>query len=310
MDGFSGAERITWPHRRVAQIGSGLRSWRPHSAHATVAVPYSRVRPWSRDLEELRVTPASSSSEHDAGHHPVILDGSHGEGGGQILRTALTLSLLTGRPFRIVKIRANRDKPGLRPQHQKAVEAAANLGAAKVTGCHVGSREIRFTPGTYTSHDISIDIGTAGSTGLIAQTLHLPLAMRAQKPARLSLTGGTFNPKAPAFPFLDGTWRAYLAGFGMPVALSMPAAGFYPRGGGRLEALVEPATPRIRSDNPRRFATCAGCGRHGQPPRRHRSTDARPGRQTARSPGNHRGNRDGALAQHGSGGRALSHRRT
>ena len=141
----------------------------------------------------------------------VVLDGSRGEGGGQILRTALTLSLLTGRPFRMVKIRANRDKPGLRPQHQKAVEAAAALGDAKVTGGGVGCARADVFARAYASRDLSIDIGTAGSTGLVLQTLHLPLALRAENPARLVLTGGTFNPKAPAFPFLEShgepIWR-------------------------------------------------------------------------------------------------------
>jgi RNA 3'-terminal phosphate cyclase (ATP) len=183
----------------------------------------------------------SSSSSGDLDR--VVLDGSRGEGGGQILRSALTLSLLTGRPFRMVKIRANRDKPGLRPQHQKALEAASKLGYAKVTGGGVGSRELTFVPAKYAPHDLEIDIGTAGSTGLVLQTLHLPMALRAEGPTRLILTGGTFNPKAPAFPFLDQTWCAHLARFGMPLTLTMSSAGFFPRGGGQLEALIEPAVP-------------------------------------------------------------------
>jgi RNA 3'-terminal phosphate cyclase (ATP) len=174
----------------------------------------------------------------------VDLDGSHGEGGGQILRTALSLSLLTGRPFRITSIRANRDKPGLRPQHLKAVAAAALLGQAEVTGAMAGSRVLVFRPGAYSPGDLTIDIGTAGSSSLVLQTLHLPLAMRAESAVRVTLTGGTFNPKAPAHSFLEHTWRAYLATFGLPIALAMPAAGFYPRGGGRLEAWIEPAMPR------------------------------------------------------------------
>lgn len=174
----------------------------------------------------------------------VTLDGSYGEGGGQILRTALSLSLLTGRPFRMIKIRANREKPGLRPQHVKAVEAAAMLGQAEVRGAEVGSRELVFYPGAYTPRDLTIDIGTAGSTGLVLQTLHLPLAMRAESAARVVLTGGTFNPKAPPFTFLEQTWRGYLAALGMTVALTMPAAGFYPRGGGQLDAWIEPAVPQ------------------------------------------------------------------
>jgi RNA 3'-terminal phosphate cyclase (ATP) len=174
----------------------------------------------------------------------VTLDGSRGEGGGQILRTALTLSLITGRPFRLVKVRQNRDKPGLRPQHLAAVEAAAALGAAEVAGASVGSRDVTFRPGAYEPRDLSIDIGTAGSTAMVLQTLHLPLALRARGPVRLTLIGGTFNTKAPSFPFLDATWRPLLALMGMPIALAMPSAGYYPRGGGRLEAWIEPAKPR------------------------------------------------------------------
>ena len=173
----------------------------------------------------------------------VELDGSHGEGGGQILRTALSLSLLTGSPFRMKKIRANRSNPGLRPQHLRAVEAAALLAQAEVTGAAVGSRELKFVPGDYVPRNLAIDIGTAGSTGLVLQTLHLPLALRAKDAVSLVLTGGTFNPMAPAFSFLETTWRGYLAAFGMPLELAMPAAGFYPRGGGKLEAKVSPAVP-------------------------------------------------------------------
>jgi RNA 3'-terminal phosphate cyclase (ATP) len=183
---------------------------------------------------------SSSAKESDR----VSLDGSLGEGGGQILRTALTLSLLTGRPFHMFKIRANRSSPGLRPQHQKALEAATAVGQAQVKGGGIGARELTFSPGDYTPRDLSIDIGTAGSTGLVLQTLHLALALRSKTETNLVLTGGTFNPKAPAFPFLNATWRAHLASFGMPITLSMSAAGFYPRGGGRLEARIEPASPR------------------------------------------------------------------
>lgn len=176
--------------------------------------------------------------------NPVSLDGSQGEGGGQILRTALTLSLLTGRPFRMVRVRENRATPGLRPQHVKAVEAASLLGDALVRGNEVGSRELEFQPRRLLPRDLELDIGTAGSTGLILQTLQLPLSMRSRTAVRLSLVGGTFNPHAPPYPFLERTWKAYLAAFGLPIALTMPKAGFYPRGGGRLEAWIEPACPR------------------------------------------------------------------
>jgi RNA 3'-terminal phosphate cyclase (ATP) len=144
----------------------------------------------------------------------------------------------------MVKIRANRLNPGLRPQHQKAALAAAELGMAKLDGASVGAQELSFSPSTYEPRDLSIDIGTAGSTGLVLQTLHLPLALPAHSQSRLVLSGGTFNPKAPVFPFLEITWRAYMAAFGMALELSMPLAGFYPRGGGRLDARIEPADPK------------------------------------------------------------------
>ena len=172
----------------------------------------------------------------------ITLDGSRGEGGGQILRTALTLSLLTGRPFRLVKVRANRDKPGLRPQHLSAVEAAAELGGAELQGGSVGSRDLTFRPGSYEPRDLSISIGTAGSTALVLQTLHLPIALRASSPVRVTISGGTFNTKAPSFPFLETTWRAHLGRLGAPIAVTMPFAGFYPKGGGELDAWIEPAS--------------------------------------------------------------------
>jgi RNA 3'-terminal phosphate cyclase (ATP) len=242
MDGFSTHDRVKWPDLRVAEIGLKPRRWLPHSAHGKVPAPHRRDRPWEAGPKQFKVI-SSMLSSPDGERDRVVLDGSRGEGGGQILRTALTLSLLTGRPFRMVKIRANRDKPGLRPQHQKAVDAAAALGQARVIGGGVGARELTFLPGECSPRDLSIDIGTAGSTGLVLQTLHLAMAMRSAKPTKLVLTGGTFNPKAPAFPFLDATWRAYLKALGMPLTLAMTVAGFYPRGGGHLEVSIEPATP-------------------------------------------------------------------
>ncbi len=174
----------------------------------------------------------------------LTLDGSQGEGGGQILRSALTLSILTGKPFRITRIRANRDKPGLRPQHLTAVEAAALVCGAEVQGGIIGSTDLTFRPGPVIARDLAIDIGTAGATALVLQTIALPLALRAESGIRVTLTGGTFNTCAPSFPFLDETWRRTMASLGMPIVLSMPEPGYYPRGGGRLEAWIEPATLR------------------------------------------------------------------
>jgi RNA 3'-terminal phosphate cyclase (ATP) len=212
----------------------GPRRWVSHPGHDE-AGPHLAAR---RAGGRARETTAVASSRW------VTLDGARGEGGGQILRTALTLSLLTGRPFRIAQIRANRDKPGLRPQHLKAVEAAAALGGAAVTGAAVGSRALSFRPAPYEPRDLRLDIGTAGSTALVLHTLYLPLALKADRPVRLTLSGGTFNEKAPSYPFLESTWRGYLTALGLPIALAMPSAGFYPKGGGRLDAWIEPATPR------------------------------------------------------------------
>lgn len=230
-------------------VPPGGKRWVPHAGHTGAAVPtqgpHGRAGP----------APGGEPGE-PAGRSRVVstrpsptprlltLDGSLGEGGGQVLRTALTLSLLTGRPFRLVKVRANRDKPGLRPQHLSAVLAAAALGDADVSGAEVGSRDLTFRPRAYAPRDLSFDIGTAGSTALVLQTLHLPMALKADQPVRLTLTGGTFNTRAPSFPFLETTWRAHLAAVGAPIALTMPVAGFYPRGGGRLDAWVEPARLR------------------------------------------------------------------
>jgi RNA 3'-terminal phosphate cyclase (ATP) len=230
-------------YRTDAGQGELVRKrWVSHEAHQAIPPPVRLS--WNASIEKSQPGGASSVS---ATPHPsdkvVVLDGSRGEGGGQILRTALSLSLITGRAFRMVKIRANREKPGLRPQHLRAVESAAMLGQAEVSGGTSGSRELLFRPGPYSPNDLTIDIGTAGSTGLVLQTLHLPLAMRIESAVRVVLSGGTFNPKAPPFPFLENTWRAYLAAFGMPIALAMPAAGFYPRGGGQLDAWIEPAMP-------------------------------------------------------------------
>ncbi len=213
------------------------RRWVSHAGHGAVlaAGPHAaRPSAWrSREDLDVSTTPRL-----------ITLDGSEGEGGGQILRTALTLSLWTGRPFRLVKVARNRDKPGLRPQHLAALQAAATLGNAEVSGAEIGARDITFRPGEYQTHDLDLDIGTAGATALVLQTLHLPLALRAEGPIRVALSGGTFNTHAPSFPFLDATWRTHMKALGAPLTLAMPAAGFYPKGGGRLEAWIEPAALR------------------------------------------------------------------
>src|SRR5262245_25297158 len=168
------------------------------------------------------------------------LDGSMGEGGGQILRTALALSLLTGKSFHLANVRAGRPKPGLRPQHLMSVRAAAAVGGAKLTGASVDSTDLVFEPGPVKPGRYRFDIGTAGATGLVLQTVYLPLMIGAAGPSELTLTGGTHNTAAPCFHYLDATWRAYLEPLGLRLRLKMGRPGFYPRGGGQIEAVLQP----------------------------------------------------------------------
>jgi RNA 3'-terminal phosphate cyclase (ATP) len=168
------------------------------------------------------------------------IDGSRGEGGGQVLRTSLALSIVTGAPFRMTNVRANRESPGLKRQHLAALKAAARVGAAEVEGAAVGSREVVFRPGAIVAGRHEIDIGTAGSATLVFQTL-LPALLRASEPSTLVITGGTHNPLAPTFDFLDRAFVPLVRRMGPRVTLTLERAGFYPRGGGRIRAAIEPA---------------------------------------------------------------------
>lgn len=170
----------------------------------------------------------------------IDIDGSFGEGGGQILRSSLALSLLTGQPFKLRKIRANRQpKQGLRPQHLACVRAAAKIGNAKVTGDAVGSSNLTFEPAEVTPGNYHFAIGTAGATALVLHSVYLPLALSG-KTSEVVLEGGTHNEKAPCYHFLETTWRAYMRRMGIDVSLEMERPGFYPRGGGKIVARIEP----------------------------------------------------------------------
>jgi RNA 3'-terminal phosphate cyclase (ATP) len=170
----------------------------------------------------------------------IELDGSEGEGGGQILRSALALSILTQRPFKLVNIRANRSKPGLQPQHLMCVRAAASISGGTYKGGSVGSSVLYFEPGTLKSGGYTFSIGTAGATALVLHTVYLPLALRGDKPSEITITGGTHNIHAPCYHFLETTWAAYLARLGLKIELEMVRPGFYPRGGGEIRAVVHP----------------------------------------------------------------------
>ena len=162
----------------------------------------------------------------------ITIDGSFGEGGGQIIRTSCALSLITGKPFRIYNVRARRDKPGLQRQHLTAVNSAAQIGSAQVDGAGVGSTEFTFRPGHVVPGDYTFSIGTAGSTTLVLQTV-LPPLMIATAPSRITLEGGTHNVHAPPFEFLQKTFLPLVNQTGMCVSLELERYGFYPPGGGR-----------------------------------------------------------------------------
>lgn len=171
----------------------------------------------------------------------IVIDGSEGEGGGQVLRAALACSLATGRPFRIERIRGGRPKPGLMRQHLTAVEAACAIGAASCTGARVGSTAVEFAPrGRPRGGDWRFAIGTAGSTALVLQAV-LPALLLADAPSRLTIEGGTHAPDAPPFEFVAQVFLPALARMGMHARAKLVRPGFYPVGGGCIEVEVEPA---------------------------------------------------------------------
>lgn len=169
----------------------------------------------------------------------IVVDGSGGEGGGQILRSCLSLSMLSGRPLRMEKIRARRQKPGLQPQHATAVMAAQKICGAKVRGAEVGSTTLSFEPGEVKAGDYHLSIGTAGSTTLVMQTL-LPPLLHAPGRSRLTLEGGTHNPLAPPWDFLAESFLPLLRRMGASIEARLESFGFYPAGGGRIRAEIEP----------------------------------------------------------------------
>jgi RNA 3'-terminal phosphate cyclase (ATP) len=170
----------------------------------------------------------------------LTIDGSIGEGGGQILRSALSLAICARRAFRIVNVRARRPKPGLRPQHLAAVRAAAEICSAHVEGATVGSRMLTFVPGPVAPGEYEFAIGTAGSTSLVLQTI-LPALLTAARPSGLRLEGGTHNPLAPTFDYLARVYLPLIERMGPRVSIELERPGFEPAGGGVVRARIEPA---------------------------------------------------------------------
>ncbi|MGE0133355.1 MAG: RNA 3'-terminal phosphate cyclase [Blastocatellales bacterium] len=177
----------------------------------------------------------------------ITIDGSFGEGGGQILRTALGLSLVTGQPFRIEKIRAGRKNPGLLRQHLTAVNAAVKIGQAEITGASIGSTQLTFAPGKIRHGDYQFAVGTAGSATLVLQTV-LPALLVSDDQGRetrqqtgLTIEGGTHNPFAPPYDFLAQAFLPLLDRMGVRAEAELERYGFYPAGGGRIEIKITPA---------------------------------------------------------------------
>lgn len=179
----------------------------------------------------------------------VLIDGSHGEGGGQILRTAVSLSAVTGRALRIENIRAGRPKPGLAAQHLTAIRSAAAVCAAEVTGAALGSQAIRFEPqsppvaGTYHFDVADARVGgSAGAATLVLQTLTMP-AVFAAGTSRFRIVGGTHIAWSPTFDYVQSVWVPLLRRMGVGIEAELRAYGFYPAGGGEITASIEGSGP-------------------------------------------------------------------
>jgi len=169
----------------------------------------------------------------------IVIDGSFGEGGGQILRTALSLSMVTGKAFRIEKIRAGREKSGLLRQHLAAVLAAKEVGQADVEGATLSSTSLSFKPKSIQAGEYHFVVGTAGSGTLVLQTV-LPALMIADAPSRFVIEGGTHNMAAPPFDFVEKSFLPLIERMGPKVRVTLERYGFYPAGGGRFAVEIEP----------------------------------------------------------------------
>ena len=174
----------------------------------------------------------------------IEIDGSQGEGGGQILRTALSLSMITGKPFQLNNIRAGRKKPGLMRQHLVCVQASQRISNAVVEGAELHSQSLYFEPQAIQAGCYDFNIGTAGSTMLVLQTL-LPALMLQDQPSQISIQGGTHNPMAPTAEFVALCFLPTLQKMGIQVDFVLEQAGFFPIGGGKINATIHPWQNRL-----------------------------------------------------------------
>lgn len=267
--GAPGDRRVIAGSRIQAAKATGIELTPESDEADPIFVPYHRflaivgadgAELWSKEggaaaaIHEADSTSASTPAESPAievpseivvvlreasGRDPLVLDGSAGEGGGQLLRSSLTLSMTTGTPFVLEKIRAGRKKPGLMRQHLTCVKAAAAICGAEVEGASVGSTRLVFRPGAVVSGEHVFDIGSAGACSLVLQTIALPLAA-ASRSSRIVVRGGTHAKWAPPFPFLVEAWLPLVRRAGANLSLELRSAGFYPAGGGEVVMKVEP----------------------------------------------------------------------
>jgi len=170
----------------------------------------------------------------------IEIDGTFGEGGGQILRTSLALSALTGKAFRISRIRGRRPKAGLRRQHLTAVLAAKEVARAEVRGAELGSTELTFVPSRPVGGDFRFNVKTAGSAILVLQTI-LPPLFAAERPSTVAVRGGTHNPLSPPFDFFAESFLPALERMGFRASARLVRHGFYPAGGGEVAVRIEPS---------------------------------------------------------------------
>ncbi len=177
-------------------------------------------------------------------NEPIVIDGSYGEGGGQVLRTAVTLSMCTSRPLTIENIRGGRKKPGLMRSHLAAARAAQRISNAHLQGDAIGSSAIEFTPGPLCGGTYEFDIGSAGSTTLLLQTL-MPALFRADTPSTVQLVGGTHNPMAPSYDFIAEAFLPRIREIGPSVTTTLERHGFAPNGGGRWQVHIVPGAQPV-----------------------------------------------------------------
>ena len=171
----------------------------------------------------------------------LIIDGSESEGGGQILRTALSLSSILQKPFIITNIRAKRPKSGLQPQHLQAVNALANITNADVTGAKLGSTEVEFSPRKITGGYYSFDIGTAGSISLLLQSL-IPVLLFADRPSKITITGGTHVSHSPTMDYINFVFLPMIRKFDANCEIIIEELGWYPKGNGKVVLFVKPSS--------------------------------------------------------------------